>query len=150
MDYEQKYKEALERAKNVLNCEATDREPGTCIPEYIFPELKESENEKIRKWLIELAKEVNWCEEFTITKEKVLDWLEKQGEQKPTDKVEPKFKVGDILVRKKGKGFLYPVIDMDDKYYVIRAFYKPFAIEKKECEEFFKLVRRRENGKLIE
>lgn len=68
----------------------------------------------------------------------------------PTDNIEPKFKVGDILVRKEGNGFLYPVIDMDDKYYVIRAFHKPRAIEKKECEEFFKLVRRRENGKLIE
>lgn len=45
MDYEKKYKEALERAKKVLNSEATDRVPGTCIPEYIFPELKsEDEN----------------------------------------------------------------------------------------------------------
>ena len=35
--------------KNVLNCVATDREHGTSICEYIFPELKESEDEKIRK-----------------------------------------------------------------------------------------------------
>lgn len=47
MDYEKKYKEALERAKKVNKCKADDREPSTSICEYIFPELKEPEDEKI-------------------------------------------------------------------------------------------------------
>ena len=50
MDYKKRYEEALERAKEV-----NDRnlliEEGT-ISEYIFPELKESEDEKNIKNLI--------------------------------------------------------------------------------------------------
>lgn len=44
-----------------------------------------SEDEKIRKWLIDWAKTVNWSEQFTVTKEQVLAWLEKQ--KKPEDMV---------------------------------------------------------------
>ena len=53
MDYEKAYKEALERAKN-LRKDAIDM--GESIRakqcEIIFPELAESKDEKIRKWLI--------------------------------------------------------------------------------------------------
>ena len=48
--------------------------------------------------------------------------LEKQGEQKPTDKVEPKFKVGDWIIRC-AEGFkhnTYRVIEVND-YYVCEA-----------------------------
>ena len=37
-------------------------------------------------------------------------WLEKQGEQKPVDKVEPKFKVGDKLVSTKNPRLTYEVL----------------------------------------
>lgn len=75
-------------------------------------ELKDSADERIRKWLIDWAKAVNWSEQFTITKEQVLAWLENQGEQPQgksaleavreekvdnqncaADKIESKFKV---------------------------------------------------------
>ena len=92
MNYEQKYKEALERARQFS--ERPLEEDSSSIVEYIFPEL---ESERIRKWLIDWAKAVNWSEQFTVTKEQVLAWLEKQGEQKTADKVEPKFKVGDWI-----------------------------------------------------
>lgn len=49
MNYEQKYKEALERAKRMF----TNKEI-----EYLFPELKENEDEKIRNSLIEHLKEL--------------------------------------------------------------------------------------------
>jgi len=49
MNYEQKYKEALERAKKMYTEDIGKYQSlrEQCV-EYIFPELKESENEKIR------------------------------------------------------------------------------------------------------
>ena len=76
MNYEKAYKEALEKARQFS--EHPLQEDSSSIVEYIFPELKESEDEKIRKWLIDWAKAVNWSEQFTISKEQVLAWLEKQ------------------------------------------------------------------------
>ena len=77
MTQEQKakaYDEALERAKKWFNPEEPDS--WTCIVESIFPELKESEDEKIRKGLIDFVKSriagFPECKRFT-------DWLEKQG-----------------------------------------------------------------------
>lgn len=93
--YEQKYRDALERAKKLY-------EKGTITESlnYVFPELKESEDEKIRKHLISLVK--NWDKDGIFSKytsnpkeiKQILAWLEKQGEQKSVDKLEPKFKVG--------------------------------------------------------
>lgn len=87
MDYEKAYKEALERARKCL-----DEKRDTCFvrPDVIFPELKESEDERIRKYLISLVK--NWDKDGIISKytsnpndvKQILAWLEKQGEQKPT------------------------------------------------------------------
>ena len=99
MDYKEKYKEALERAKkewveNLDNCYTNYRERL----EIIFPELKESEDERIRKDII-------WCIEHsgikshkpinphaTTTVKEALTWLEKQGVQKS---IEP-LKLSDI------------------------------------------------------
>ena len=78
-DYEQKYKEALERAKKF------EDKYGGDYAGYIFPELAESEDERIRKWLYDYfstIKEMIWIHR-DITCEQILDWLEKQKEQKP-------------------------------------------------------------------
>ena len=60
-----------------------------------FPELKESE--RIRKVLIRwihLEPATSFSDSFDgFSKEQILAWLEKQGEQKPADKVEPKLKI---------------------------------------------------------
>ena len=66
--------------------------------ETLIPELKESKDEKIRKWLVNYFREV--CNNVA-EKEKnaVLAWLEKQGEQKSN--IVPIFKVGDIIKNKK-------------------------------------------------
>ena len=54
MDYEQLYKDALERAKKWYNAPNADKIPtySNRVIEEIFPELKESEDERIRKALI--------------------------------------------------------------------------------------------------
>lgn len=93
------------------------------ITEVIFPELKKSEDDRIREDLIQ------WIDDFPDSiwrghnKKNIIAWLEKQGQtftkkdvddaylkgiydakheiekqgEKPTDKVEPKFKVGDWI-----------------------------------------------------
>ncbi len=76
MNYEQKYKEALERAKTkLINEVAAD----------IFPELKESEgnkDERIRKAIRNLALSVEQerLSILNITQSDILAWLEKQGD----------------------------------------------------------------------
>lgn len=135
MDYEKKYKEALERAK-----ELSKTTTGANY-EYIFPELKESEDEKIREELIcFLNTEITQCK----ARDKYIAWLKKQGKQKPifdfkaedwyvskvdgkihniyynTNKVEPKFKAGDwVTVNDSENGLisLLNIVDSDEIQY---------------------------------
>lgn len=116
--------------------------------EKYFPELKESEDEKILRVLkkgfqflkkgFQCYKNDEWYE--GITNSQILAWLEKQGEtftkkdvddayvegmalakhelekqgeQKPDDKVEPKFHKGDFVVDKDGRIFQIERIEKD-------------------------------------
>ncbi len=98
------YDEALERARALNNGKDIDVEAGTTTCEYIFPELKEpkeNNDKKIRKAIIDLV--LNNIGEGILDHNNVdcydmLAWLEKQGEQKFADKVQPKFKVGDWIL----------------------------------------------------
>ncbi len=122
----QRYDEAIKRARALNNGETVDAEVGTTVCEYIFPELKESEDERIRKELIEKVKETPACIGFN-DKNAVLAWLEKQGEQKPygqkaecldcqfnyageckgscsikRNEQKPRYSIGDVLCYKSG------------------------------------------------
>ena len=81
MDYEQKYKHALDLAKQVYDAIISEQQKENIS--IIFPELAESEDEKIRK-IITLCLEE--CVHSDIIrdyeKEKCLACLEKQGEPK--------------------------------------------------------------------
>ena len=83
MDCEEKYNAALGRAKEKYSaCSAQ------AFLEYIFPELKESEDESIRNGLIALLKfgledGSAIAPGFNVTKEQALAWLEKQDGHKP-------------------------------------------------------------------
>ena len=88
MDYKKEYEQAFERAKGIYDetIVPTPTAKGTC--EYIFPKLKESEDERIRKSLIEHIKGItSWNYFLGISKEQMISWLEKQGEQSLEDKV---------------------------------------------------------------
>ena len=85
--------------------------------ENIFPELKESEDERIRKGAItSIRRFIEYTEEedcapdikdmLIKNAEKQIAWLEKQGEQKPADKVSLDFKKGDILYEQKTMSIL--------------------------------------------
>lgn len=77
MDYEKAYKDALERARKELKQDL--HESGVWAIQRIFPELRESEDERIRKWLITSVKDNMadcWFDGDTITREMVLAWLD--------------------------------------------------------------------------
>ena len=87
MDYEKLYKESLEKAKAFAAKYVGDglliSSEGSVAKEFneIFQELRESEDERIRKMLIELVKK------HLVNHERCMaeSWLEKQGEQKKID-----------------------------------------------------------------
>lgn len=87
MDYEKKYKDALEQLKGLI--EGT-REDKCAIMEEdiigIFPELAESDDERIIKALVEVVSdypELDLVDKYGVDLDKILKWLEKQGEPKP-------------------------------------------------------------------
>ena len=73
MDYEKKYKEALEKVAIRF---------GTNVAKEIFTDLYESEDERIKKSLIEFVKQSSEVLDKQ-NQNNMIDWLEKQGEQKP-------------------------------------------------------------------
>ena len=87
MDYEKNYKDAFGLAKDWYN-DATTSEKERRLLAAMFSELKESEDERIRKTLIHIVKGA--CDKYgikykgdDITEEKLLAYLERQKEQKP-------------------------------------------------------------------
>lgn len=81
MDYKEKYEEALDRAKSL----AQTKEERVADLEYIFPELHESEDERIRKSLLRMISDIDGgypFENYGIIKKDVIAYLEKQKEQK--------------------------------------------------------------------
>ena len=88
MDYKEKYEQALERAKK-LQANAK----GLILNKWlygVFPELEETEDERIRKYLIDGIKHLSEKSSFftaEVSKGKVIAWLEKQKEQKPVNTI---------------------------------------------------------------
>lgn len=70
------YDEALKKAKDMLSYKEVRREDM----EYLFPELKESEDERVRQFLIHEIEEASdsFMSYYNMSKKDVLAWLEKQ------------------------------------------------------------------------
>ena len=141
------YDEAIEKARKLYNSEETSADVEIAC-ENIFSELKESEDERIRKRIITLVNA--HCQ--GMYKTDCLAWLEKQGEQnlviemksaeeslgidsdtyneivdeciygeqKPADKVEHKFEIGDWVVFNNKHQSIYQVEKIEDGYYILR------------------------------
>ena len=77
MNYEKKYKEALERASKLRVQNPFDT-IGQMV-EHIFPELKESGDERIRKSIIAIIN--NYVDNSNAFKPEMLAWLEKQSDK---------------------------------------------------------------------
>ena len=106
MDYEKKYKEALEKARPFS--EHPLQEDSSNIVEYIFPELRESEGERIRQAIINVfATHKDYEIFFGASVEDILAWLEAQGGQKPLG-----FNIGDEITV---NGQIYKVVAVEQK-----------------------------------
>lgn len=73
-------KEKLELARDWYNDQSTTNKEKVLL-ENLFPELKESEDERIRKKLIKLFTTNNVEDYGGVTNKQIVAWLEKQGEK---------------------------------------------------------------------
>ena len=86
------YEKAIERARELVIEGKISKENA----EYIFPELKEPGDERIRKFLIDFIKVCGWSEKQFPPREDAIAWLEKQGEHA---NFRNKIQVGDEVTR---------------------------------------------------
>ena len=98
MDYEKAYKEALERAKQIEDNPYTAHwDVMKETVEYVFPGLRESENERIREALIKYLDALDDDEiRYGVSFKDMRAWLEKQDEHK---KFRDSIQVGDKVTR---------------------------------------------------
>lgn len=106
------YDEALEKAKTLKETSTNTEVVG--YMDELFPELKDSEDERVRKELLAVIDDLILPNE---QHDRFVAWLEKQGKQIPeavnekpsdnTNNVESEFKIGDWVVRKDGQDFFY-------------------------------------------
>ena len=132
MDYEKLYKNALEAMED---CIPNKDGYVTVRPCDIFPELAESEDERIRKELIKETKssEVRLFE--TVTNEKFIAWLEKQGKKECTLKSSKDEDVRKFMqyIEKEAKAYEF---NLPNRGYDIYAFAKDIlAWLEKQCEQ---------------
>lgn len=120
---EKAYDEAIERArvfkKHLIEINEKDYADEM---DYIFPELVESEDERIRETIIKILLCFDHYE--GVTGKSMIAWVKKQGEQKPV--VIPKFKVGDLIKEKRDKygdsTIKIEAIDTENYYYFDKEF----------------------------
>lgn len=116
----QRYDEILARAKsaNLPYYKENIMSKVKEFVDYILPELKDSDDENVRKDMIETIKKESKDFPSSVIAEKSntwLAWLEKQGEQKPSIII-PKFRVGDTI-RIKNSDAEYTITEISDGYY---------------------------------
>lgn len=82
-----RYDEAIERANSLLS----NNQVGNAWIYKLLPELKENGDERIRKAIIKCLKWLRMKHVglmFGSSFDSIFSWLEKQGEQKPADKIQ--------------------------------------------------------------
>ena len=103
------YDEAIERAKKLYS---------NGIAEEIFHELKEYDDERIRKNCIHFLELQKQHHAATFEIEECISWLENQG-KKYTDKNKPRFNVGDWVIFITSKN-VYQVEKKENYEYTLR------------------------------
>lgn len=145
MNYEKKYKEALERAREMYK-----QGMSTERLEYVFPELEKSKDEKIIDAIKHGLKYLGWEHVDGIRISDMVAWLEKLKDryivgvdmgistgdkgcvvdfenanipQKDfSPKIEPKFKVGDWVVFNNQHNSVYQIEKIENYEYTLRHF----------------------------
>lgn len=141
------YDEAIEKARKLYNSEETSAYIKlTC--ENIFPELKESKDEMIKKAIIEFFESEDDNTTYSLVRKKdIITWLKKQGKNY-TDKT-PRFKIGDWIVNKFGDS--WHIDSIDNKNYQVsdrKGNYNYFPISKQD-EMHFWTMQDAKDGDLI-
>lgn len=124
--YERKYKDALQRAKHALDCDRNNLVSTDVSLIYsMFPELKESEGEQIKKDIISYLRNEKIVKRYIsdIEVDKWIAWLEKQGKEEYALK---SFKDEDIrkfmqYIEKQAKAYEF---NLPNRSYDIYAFTK--------------------------
>ena len=100
-DYEKKYKEALERARQGIK-DCGDNKGRKIMIYDIFPELAVSDDEKIRKELINIINLAYGCG-ITENRDKYIVWLERQSEEAKIEALRTEYEKGraDVLAEQK-------------------------------------------------
>ena len=117
------YDEAIERAKKLYS---------NGIAEEIFPELKEYNDERIKKNCIHFLELQKQHHAATFEIKECIAWIKNQG-KKYTDRNKPKFKVGDWVVDKFGDS--WHIDSLDKKNYQVsngEGDYNYFPISKQD------------------
>ena len=117
------YDEAIERAKKLYS---------NGITEEIFPELKESDDERIMENCIHFLELQKQHHAATFEIEECIAWIKNQG-KKYTDKNKPRFNVGDWVVNKFGDS--WHIDSLDNKNYQVsdgKGNYNYFPISKQD------------------
>lgn len=99
-NYEEKLREIINN-----NSEYYPSEDKAVFAKY-FPELKETEDERIRKGLIKAVSGIlkgNTLYGTDVTREEAITWLEMQDKKKSADKFKPKFNIEDWVVLTAGE-----------------------------------------------
>ena len=145
------YDEALERARDSFTYPDY---PGFIRADVVFPELKESDDESIRKAIIEFfeLQDDNTTYSF-VPKKDILAWLEKQREKPQgktaleaikeekvdnANKIEPKFHEGDFIKHNKAN-IIYKVISVNSGSYYVENIETSGRIELFNAEQNFHL-----------
>lgn len=109
MDYKKRNEEILEKLRALRDSWASTNNRAAKEIEEAIPELIESEDEKIRKEIIDFVKSRGGFKGDWIA------WLEKKAEQK-TVVIIPKFRVGDVI-RPKGSTAEYTIESISGECY---------------------------------
>ena len=133
MNYEKKYKNLVKAIEEFRNLNRHDEGIRNWVNDNV-PELVEIEDERIRKALLELFNNVDKKDWRGIPNEKIVDWLERQGEKPQgktaleaikeekvdnANKVESKFHEGDWIFHQ-GTENIYKVVAVIDNQYQLK------------------------------
>ena len=156
-DYKKLYEDVVALAKDGLKDGLYLSQSAKAVTEFLFPQLKETEDEKIRRKLTRfLINFNNGC--YSRPSETEIDswikWIKNKGEQKTEIKyVYPKFRIGDVIEPINPNGFYRPVrvLSIEEKtesYYCESDDKKSFSSIPIRCENEYKLVEQKPADKV--
>lgn len=119
-DYKKLYEDTVALAKDGLKDGLYLSQSAKAVTEFLFPQLKETEDEKMKRELTKFLISFNngyYSKPSETEIDSWIKWIDKKCEQKPTDEVKPKFNVGDWVVNK--LGHVWRIDSFDKKNYQV-------------------------------